>query len=127
MSDNKTTSEGRYPALFVLSKNGGTGDCRKASHTEYVQDITEEAICQGQAAGSCACPGVKNIGKPCTGKPYARFDEGRQVTAFMDRLLRHRQTKEAETDRLNPNDDWNLSSTLPGRNKIKIILEQDSR
>jgi len=73
-------------------KDGGTGDCRKASHTEYVQDITddymdvegratqeqvaEKAIRLGQAAGSCACPGMKNIGKPCTGKPYARFDEG---------------------------------------------------
>jgi len=25
-----------------------------------------------------ACLGMKNIGKPCTGKPYARFDEGGQ-------------------------------------------------
>gem|GEM_PF-5289794 len=24
-----------------------------------------------------ACPGMKNIGKPCTGKPDARFEEGR--------------------------------------------------
>ena len=23
-----------------------------------------------------ACLGVKHIGKPCTGEPYARFDEG---------------------------------------------------
>ena len=23
-----------------------------------------------------ACLGMKNIGKPCTGKPYALFDEG---------------------------------------------------
>ena len=23
-----------------------------------------------------ACLAMKNIGKPCTGKPYARFDEG---------------------------------------------------
>ncbi len=75
-----------------------------ASYAEYVQDITEKAIRLGQAAGSCACPGMKNIGKPCTGKPYARFDEGGLVMAFMDWLLRHRQTKEAETDRLIPND-----------------------
>jgi hypothetical protein len=26
-----------------------------------------------------ACLGVKNIGKPCAGKPHARFDEGGQV------------------------------------------------
>ena len=25
-----------------------------------------------------ACPVVKNIGKPCAGKPHARFDEGGQ-------------------------------------------------
>ena len=28
-----------------------------------------------------ACLGVKNIGKPCAGKPHARFDEGGQVQA----------------------------------------------
>lgn len=26
-----------------------------------------------------ACLGVKNIGKPCAGKPHARFDEGVQM------------------------------------------------
>ena len=42
---------------------------------------------------------MKNIGKPCTGKPYARFDEGGQVSVATIKLLRHRQTKGAETDR----------------------------
>ena len=28
-----------------------------------------------------ACLGVKNIGKPCAGKPHARFDEGGQARA----------------------------------------------
>ena len=28
---------------------------------------------------SGACLGVKNIGKPCAGKPHARFDEGGQA------------------------------------------------
>jgi len=28
-----------------------------------------------------ACLGVKNIGKPCAGKPHARFDEGGQACA----------------------------------------------
>ena len=41
---------------------------------------------------------MKNIGKPCTGKPYARFDEGGQVSVTMVGLLRHRQTKGAATD-----------------------------
>ena len=44
-------------------------------------------------------PNVKNIGKPCAGKPHARFDEGGQVNPVMLRLLRHRQTKGVETDR----------------------------
>jgi len=26
-----------------------------------------------------ACLIVKNIGKPCAGKPHARFDEGREI------------------------------------------------
>ena len=43
----------------------------------------------------------KNIGKPCTGKPYARFDEGRQVSVTRVRLLRHRQTKGVVTVRSN--------------------------
>jgi hypothetical protein len=41
-----------------------------------------------------ACLGVKHIGKP-----YARFDEGGQATVAMIRLVRHRQTKGAGTDR----------------------------
>ena len=28
-----------------------------------------------------ACPGMKNIGKPCAGEPHARFDEGGQAKA----------------------------------------------
>jgi len=30
-----------------------------------------------------ACLGVKNIGKPCAGKPHARFDEGGQARACL--------------------------------------------
>lgn len=49
----------------------------------------------------CACLTVKNIGKPCAGKPHARFDEGGLAKAATARLLRHCQTKGAETDRPN--------------------------
>ena len=31
--------------------------------------------------GIGACQGVKNIGKPCAGKPHARFDERGQARA----------------------------------------------
>nr|CBX28823.1 hypothetical protein N47_B19690 [uncultured Desulfobacterium sp.] len=48
-----------------------------------------------------ACFAVKNIGKPCAGKPHARIDEGGMVEAVMVGILRHRHTKGAETDRPN--------------------------
>jgi len=38
-------------------------------------------------------------GKPCAGKPHARFDEGGLAKAATARLVRHRQMKEAEADR----------------------------
>lgn len=44
---------------------------------------------------------VKNIGKPCAGKPHARFDEGGLVEEVMVRLFRHRQTKVTATDKPN--------------------------
>jgi len=44
---------------------------------------------------------VKNIGKPCAGKSHARFDEGGMVETVMVRIMRHRRTKGAETDRPN--------------------------
>jgi hypothetical protein len=46
-----------------------------------------------------ACLGVKNIGKPCAGRPQARFDEGGLTKSVMVWLFRHCQTKEAETDK----------------------------
>ena len=42
---------------------------------------------------------MKNIGKPCAGKPHARFDEGGLANAAMEWLFRHRQMKRAETDK----------------------------
>ena len=37
-------------------------------------------VTQGGGLALGACLGMKNIGKPCAGKPHARFDEGGQVT-----------------------------------------------
>ena len=48
-----------------------------------------------------ACLGVKDIGKPCALIAHARFDEGGQAYQAMAGLFRHRQTKGAETDKLN--------------------------
>jgi hypothetical protein len=56
---------------------------------------------------------VKNIGKPCAVALHARFDEGGLVRSTKEWLLRHRQTKGAETDRRIPNDDWASSLLYP--------------
>ncbi|MEK7851580.1 MAG: hypothetical protein AAB275_06820, partial [Deltaproteobacteria bacterium] len=42
---------------------------------------------------------MKDIGKPCAGKPQARFDEGGLAITAMAWLFRHRQTKGTETDK----------------------------
>ncbi len=69
---------------------------------------------------------MKNIGKPSTGKPYARFDEGGQGNVAMVWILRHRRTKGAVTDRpdlrlLYPA----LYSTLIFREQIIADLKQN--
>jgi len=63
--------------------------------------MTFEAIEAGEGVrlDESACLTVKNIGKPCAGKPHARFDEGELVTDTMVRLFGHRQTKGTETDK----------------------------
>ena len=58
-----------------------------------VLEIRESGLDNG------ACLGMKNTGMPCAGKPHARFDEGGLANMAMHRLLRHRQTKAAATDR----------------------------
>ncbi len=67
------------------------------SMIEHRCDILSRA--SKHRAGKCACLGVKNIGKPCAGKLHVRFDEGGQLRWTKVRLLRHRQTKGAATDR----------------------------
>ena len=47
-----------------------------------------EVFCSSGLALS-ACLGVKNIGKPCAGKPHARFDEGGQARAYISTLPMH--------------------------------------
>jgi hypothetical protein len=44
---------------------------------------------------TCESPRLKNIGEPCMGEPYARFDEGGQGSDFGHRvrLLRHSTPK----------------------------------
>ena len=56
---------------------------------------------------------MKNIGKPCAGTWYARFDEGGQEKRTMARLLRYRQTKGAAADRLGLRDAESCSLLYP--------------
>ena len=50
---------------------------------------------------NCESRWKKMIGKPYSGELNVRFDEG-ELEKSMDELLRHCQTKGAETDRLTP-------------------------
>jgi len=49
----------------------------------------------------CDSSDMKATGKRSAGKPQAAFDEGEPANVARIQLVRHRQTKRAETDRLN--------------------------
>jgi hypothetical protein len=51
------------PLIVIVGERGNIG-CPLWSVPRQLQD------------GNGACLTMKNIGKPCTGKLYARFDEG---------------------------------------------------
>jgi len=59
----------------------------------YTRSMGSTKCRQQQTGRMCMSCAVKNIGKPCAGKPHARFDEGGLAKDSMDWLLRHRQTK----------------------------------
>ena len=61
---------------------------------------------------------MKNIGKPYTGKPYVRFDEGGLAKGSMGWLLRHRQTKGAETDRPIPTESGGCPLLYPSLSNV---------
>jgi len=71
---------------------------------------------------------VKNIGKPCAGKPHARFDEGGLAETVKVRLVRHRQTKGTETDRQRAYNRPSQLSTLPlSRFGEPLLVDPDAR
>ena len=73
----------------LLSGQVGNAGTRRVSSTHLMPGYSE----------CYACLAMKNIGKPCAGKPHARFDEGGLVNAATEWLFRHRQMKRAETDK----------------------------
>ena len=75
----------------LLSGQVGNADTWRVSSTHLMPGYSE----------CYACLTMKNIGKPCAGKPHARFDEGGLANAATEWLFRHRQMKRAETDKPN--------------------------
>ncbi len=72
---------------------------RRVGHGRFSNRVLNERcslfkLSHDSSLEESACVGMKNIGKP-----YARFDEREWVMVSLDWLVRHRQTKEAETDR----------------------------
>jgi hypothetical protein len=71
---------------------------------EYLEGPAEEVIQTSNVSSleESACFSMKNIGKPCTGKPYARLDERGQAIVSKAGLLRHSQTKGGGTSEVCP-------------------------
>jgi len=64
---------------------------------------------------------MKDIGKPCAGKPQARFDEGGLGLSATATLLGHRQTKgPANRQRIAYRRQYQLS-TLPGHTPTRSL------
>jgi len=88
LKDNITLGEGRGNAFIMLLKERRKGDCGNAMNSK----------CSGISGGSyTGRPSEseslwkKMIGKPCAGKPPARFDEG-ELEIEPSRLLRQLST-----------------------------------
>ena len=87
------------PALTVsLSGTSGTKRGKLRFWQNWKKHLRVLQSADNSRLDECACLAVKNIGKPCAGKPHARFDEGGLAKDSMGWLFRHRQTKGAETD-----------------------------
>lgn len=61
---------------------------------------------------------MKDIGKPCAGKPHARFDEGGLGLSATAELLGHRQTKGPATDNASPTVGSTCSLLYPYRQDV---------
>ena len=66
--------EGRGNAFIVFPKRGRKEIAVEARNSIAVRELQRE-LCQ-EAKQDCESSWKKMIGKPCAGKPHARFDEG---------------------------------------------------
>ena len=79
--------EGRGNAFVMFLKEGRKGDCGNAKNSGKDSGTSEETIPEGQAGeegadnfsmdSACESLWRKMIGKPYSGKPNVRFDEGK--------------------------------------------------
>ena len=62
--------------LSLVFEGGKDGRLRDASNSRSDPGTSEETIPEGQAGANCESHWKKMIGKPYSGKPNVRFDEG---------------------------------------------------
>jgi hypothetical protein len=70
--------------LYAMAKQETA--CVTHSRIECSSATSSVALAK-HGAGSCACLGVKNIGKPCALIAHARFDEGGQAKAIYGKAI----------------------------------------
>jgi hypothetical protein len=73
LKDSITLGEGRGNAFIMFLKEIRKGDCGYAINSKY-SEISGGSYTGRPSASECLWK--KMIGKPCAGKPPARFDEG---------------------------------------------------
>ena len=74
------------------------GHCMMSNHYHLLLEMSEGNLSQIIRYINGAY--TTYYGKPCAGKPHARFDKGGLVKAGKEKLFRHCQTKGTETDKL---------------------------
>jgi hypothetical protein len=72
LKDNITLREGRGNTFIMFLKEGRNGDCWDAINSGNSRTLVG-TIPESQA-GICESLWKKMIGKPCAGKPHARFE-----------------------------------------------------
>ena len=85
------------PPAQTTQDQGQRRRVRTISKRGFVQRVRTLQGADDGWLDECACLAVKDIGKPCAGKPHARFDEG-GLDLSRKRLVRHCQPKGAATD-----------------------------
>jgi hypothetical protein len=73
LKDNITLREERGNTFIMFLKEGRKGDCRDAENSKKDPGTSEETTPECQTY-ICESLWKKMMGKPCAGKPHARFE-----------------------------------------------------